>query len=262
MQPLQVGTSPDVGSRHHYSSAATSDNSYLKARAVRVAREVAGLERMLPLNRSSSVFVRVDEANCFMWRALITGPEDTPYSGGCFIFDIWFPGQYPTVPPQVNMIAQCTGAGTVRFNPNLYNCGKVCLSLLGTWSGKAGEDWNAEVSTALQVLVSIQSLILVPDPYFNEPGYEANMQTENGRQQSFNYNMVIREATLRHGMIDQLKKPLPDFAPVIRAHFKLRGPFLLKQIQGWIDDSRNTSRHKSNLQTLKQQLEEQLKALP
>ena len=99
---MQVGTSPDVGSRHHYSSAATSDNSYLKARAVRVAREVAGLERMLPLNRSSSVFVRVDEANCFMWRALITGPEDTPYSGGCFIFDIWFPGQYPTVPPQVS----------------------------------------------------------------------------------------------------------------------------------------------------------------
>lgn len=27
---------------------------------------------------------------------------------------------------------QTTGNGTVRFNPNLYNCGKVCLSLLGT----------------------------------------------------------------------------------------------------------------------------------
>lgn len=25
-------------------------------------------------------------------RALITGPEDTPYYGGCFIFDIYFPG--------------------------------------------------------------------------------------------------------------------------------------------------------------------------
>jgi hypothetical protein len=62
-------------------------------------------------------------------------------------------------------------------------------------------------------------------------------------------------------MIDQLKKPLPEFAPVIRTHFKLRGPYLLQQIQGWIDDSRNTSRHKASLQTLKQQLEEQLKAL-
>jgi baculoviral IAP repeat-containing protein 6 len=52
---------------------------------------------------------------------------------------------------QVNLIAQCTGGGAVRFNPNLYNCGKVCLSLLGTWTGKEGEGWNAEVSTALQV---------------------------------------------------------------------------------------------------------------
>ena len=65
-----------------------------------------------------------------------------------------------------------TGGGTVRFNPNLYNCGKVCLSLLGTWSGQDGETWNKDTSTFLQVLVSIQSLILVEDPYFNEPGWE------------------------------------------------------------------------------------------
>ena len=48
--------------------------------------------------------------------------------------------------------------------------GKVCLSLLGTWEGAKGEGWNANASTALQVLLSIQSLILVPQPYFNEPG--------------------------------------------------------------------------------------------
>lgn len=41
--------------------------------------------------------MRVDEANTFLWRALVTGPEDTPYSGGCFIFDIYFPGTYPQV---------------------------------------------------------------------------------------------------------------------------------------------------------------------
>ncbi len=39
----------------------------------------------------------------------------------------------------------------MRFNPNLYNCGKVCLSLLGTWSGDRGENWNPDVSTMLQV---------------------------------------------------------------------------------------------------------------
>ena len=46
---------------------------------------------------------------------------------------------------------QTTGQGTVRFNPNLYNCGKVCLSLLGTWQGAAGETWDPKCSTLLQV---------------------------------------------------------------------------------------------------------------
>lgn len=38
----------------------------------------------------------------------------------------------------------------MRFNPNLYNCGKVCLSLLGTWSGGRGEGWDPHSSSALQ----------------------------------------------------------------------------------------------------------------
>jgi ubiquitin-protein ligase len=41
-----------------------------------------------------------------------------------------------------------TGNGTVRFNPNLYANGKVCLSLLGTWKGNTeSENWNPDVST-------------------------------------------------------------------------------------------------------------------
>jgi hypothetical protein len=65
------------------------------------------------------------------------------------------------------VLLRTTGGGRVRFNPNLYACGKVCLSLLGTWSGAQGESWNPDASSALQVLISIQSLILVDDPYFN-----------------------------------------------------------------------------------------------
>ena len=70
--------------------------------------------------------------------------------------------------------------GSVRFNPNLYNCGKVCLSLLGTWQGQKEEMWCEKTSTFLQVMVSIQSLILVPDPYFNEPGYESMRKSPQG----------------------------------------------------------------------------------
>lgn len=42
----------------------------------------------------------------------------------------------------------------------------------------------------LQVLISIQSLILVPDPYFNEPGYERSMNTATGKAASRDYNKV------------------------------------------------------------------------
>ena len=75
---------------------------------------------------------------------------DTPYTGGCYQFDIFFPLKYPAVPPSV--LFKTTGGGVVRFNPNLYNCGKVCLSLLGTWEGAQGEQWN-ETSTVLQVRI-------------------------------------------------------------------------------------------------------------
>ena len=46
-------------------------------------------------------------------RAVVTGPPDTPYSLGCFAFDIYFPATYPNNPPLVKLIT--TGNGTVRF---------------------------------------------------------------------------------------------------------------------------------------------------
>ena len=46
-------------------------------------------------------------------RAIVTGPGDTPYSKGCFVFDIYFPATYPNNPPLVKLIT--TGNGTVRY---------------------------------------------------------------------------------------------------------------------------------------------------
>lgn len=61
--------------------------------------------------------------------ALLTGPFDTPYEGGFFYFLIRCPPDYPIRAPRVRLMT--TGNGTVRFNPNLYKNGKVCLSILG-----------------------------------------------------------------------------------------------------------------------------------
>lgn len=48
----------------------------------------------------------------------------------------------------------------------------------------------------LQVLVSMQSLILVPESYFNEPGFERSRGTSSGAQSSQEYNANVFRATV------------------------------------------------------------------
>ncbi|MEW5298580.1 MAG: hypothetical protein WDW36_001686 [Sanguina aurantia] len=249
LQPLQVDYVEGVaGATHHYRTNCTAEAVCPKARTVRVAKEMSGLPQLLPISASSSVFVRVDEAKATVWRALIVGPEDTPYSGGCFVFDIYFPVTYPNTAPLVNL--RTTGGGLVRFNPNLYNCGKV------------GENWDANVSTMLQVLISIQSLILVPDPYFNEPGYEKTHNTDAGRYLSRDYNKVIQLGTIRYAMIDMLKHPLPEFHTVIRTHFRLRRDFIRAMLKGWVVEAQSCDRsHAGQLESAAAELDVLLRAL-
>lgn len=66
-------------------------------------------------------------------KAVIVGASGTPYAHGFFMHDVYFGNNYPETPPSVSLIT--TGGAQVRFNPNLYSDGKVCLSLLGTWRG-------------------------------------------------------------------------------------------------------------------------------
>jgi ubiquitin-protein ligase len=140
-----------VNCSHEFLKLNTSSTATTKARMSRITKELSSLITNLPVELGSSIFVRCDEARQDLLKALIIGPEGTPYSNGCFEFDIMLPANYPVAPPHVRLIT--TGGGQVRFNPNLYNCGKVCLSLLGTWSGPS---WDPQVSTLLQVLISIQ----------------------------------------------------------------------------------------------------------
>jgi baculoviral IAP repeat-containing protein 6 len=137
-----------------------------------------------------------------------------------------------------------TGGGTVRFNPNLYNDGKVCLSILNTWHGRPEEKWNAQTSNLLQVLVSIQSLILVSEPYFNEPGYERSRNTPAGQQSSDEYNANIRQATVRWGMLNQLKNPCPAFKDVLDAHFYLKKGQIMAQCKQWLTEMETMCKNK------------------
>lgn len=132
------------------------------------------------------ILVVPDESEMCLAHALICGPEATPYEGGFFYFLVRFPTNYPIEPPRVRIMT--TGGNTVRFNPNLYANGKVCLSTLGTWSGPP---WSP-AQTLSSVLISIQSL-LNEKPYHNEPGFH----TEHNEGDSDRYNLYLRHETLR-----------------------------------------------------------------
>lgn len=193
----------------------------------RIAGEVASLFSSLPLSWSSSILLRVDEDRYDILRACIFGPEDTPYDSGAFIFDIFLPSEYPVVPPKFRLLT--TGGGRVRFNPNLYSSGKVCLSLLGTWSGPS---WNSG-STILQVLVSIQSLILVSSPYFNEPGFESQMNTAEGKGRSDSYNNRVRYDNAFHAIQANIRHAPAEFEAGIRTHFRLKRRYLKQVFKAW-----------------------------
>lgn len=64
------------------------------------------------------------------------------------------------------------------------------------------------------MLVSIQSLILVPEPYFNEPGYEQYRGTPFGDQKSLAYNANIYASTVQWAMVDAIKNTSPCFKEV------------------------------------------------
>ena len=202
---------------------------------MRVMSELNSLRKNLPNNWDSSILMRIHKSNLNLITFLIIGPKDTPYHNGVYEFHAYFPNNYPDSPPKV--LLDTTDGGRVRFNPNLYNCGKVCLSLLGTWSGEKGESWNKDISTFLQVLISIQSLIMVENPYFNEPGYEKSMNTPSGQSRNFDYTDNIRLENIRVAMVGMLKSK-NEYSEFIREHFRLKKEEIFSTINQWISESK------------------------
>jgi len=84
---------------------------------------------------------------------LITGPEDTPFEGGCFKVKVTVPERYPFEPPQILFV-------TKVYHPNIDNMGRICLDLLkmppqGSWKP------NLNIALALK---SIRLLLSQPNP--------------------------------------------------------------------------------------------------
>ena len=103
-----------------------------------------------------------DEENILCGSALIIGQKETPYENGYYLFDFKFPPDYPSSPPYLTLL---TGDGIMRFHPNMYINGNICLSILNTWYG---DQWTScqTISSLLLTLCSILS----EHPILYEPG--------------------------------------------------------------------------------------------
>ena len=148
----------------------------------------------------NGIYCDFDEKNLYKMRALIIGPGDTPYENGFYLFKLEFPPNYPLYPPKVTYLTQ---GDYIRFNPNLYTNGKVCVSILNTWSGPG---WTTSCSLT-SVLLSIQTL-LNNYPIHNEPGWDT---VSNKDIRSINYNTILKYANLKIAIIKTLENPPSEY---------------------------------------------------
>ncbi|XP_069123248.1 (E3-independent) E2 ubiquitin-conjugating enzyme-like [Argopecten irradians] len=212
----------EVPLSHNFCSkeAVTTSKAFMSA----VAKEMKLLQSSLP----HGITVKGFEDRVDLFSAMIIGPAKTPYEDAPFFFDIHLPAEYPNCPPLFHYIAFCSD----RLNPNLYEDGNVCVSLLGTWEGKDKENWTSN-SNLLQVLVSIQGLILVSEPYFNEAGYERQKDTQLGSENSKTYNeMAILK--LVQSVTKMIQRPPHSFKTETLDHIRKCGQRFVRRIDHWI----------------------------
>lgn len=176
----------------------------------RLSKEFKVLKESLP----NSILVRSFETRSDLLRVLIIGSEGTPYENAPFLIDFHLEN-YPFQPPKAYFHSWTSGNG--RVSPNLYEDGKVCLSILGTWGGSSSESWNPSKSSLLQVFVSLQSLVLVAEPYYTEPNFEKLKLTQEGRINSRLYSekaFVLARNFVRRSLekgVDGLNKEIKFF---------------------------------------------------
>jgi ubiquitin-protein ligase len=162
---------------------------------------------------------------------LSTGHEDTPYAYGCFFLDVYL-GDYPQIPPQVRFLT--TGGGSTSFHHNMDPSGAICLSLL---KSDGPNCWIPSKSTLLQVLISIQGIVLVKEPYFNAG--DSVSSSRNIRARGEQYNKQVRSNTVRLAIVEHLKGlntksfPYPEFSKVVRNHFLLMQDSIEQHVQKW-----------------------------
>jgi ubiquitin-conjugating enzyme E2 D/E len=102
--------------------------------------------------------------NMFKWKALMQAPNNSPYKGYAFKFEIEFPENYPNSPPKVF-------CKTNVYHMNISTTGSVCVSSVKS-------EWN-NAQNINTVLKSIFVIFKVPNPGSPHRSDIANLYNTN-----------------------------------------------------------------------------------
>ncbi len=192
-------------------------------------------KKRLEKNPLQDIFIKWNPENIREATVMMIGPEKTPYEKGFYFFDMTFPPEYPFKCPSVKFT---TRDGITRFHPNLYRNGKVCLSLLGTWSGPG---WSPSQNVS-SLLMAIYSL-LCEHPLTQEPGFEKMAKSEKSKR----YNQIIRYQNISVCILEQLQE-LPT---IYKSFFPIMKEFFCKQIDWFLCTLSEKAHSKQSSETIK-----------
>lgn len=167
---------------------------------------------------NEGIYYKHDEEDMLKGYAYIVGPKDSLYQYGNYFFRFDFPTNYPHNPPKVTYM---TNNGYVRFHPNLYKNGKVCLSILNTWKG---DQWSG-CQTIRSILLTLIS-ILDEKPLLHEPGI-----TELHKD-FVNYHKIITYTNIEFAILTLLnEKHLKDNYKSISFYYNLFNKNIMENVK-------------------------------
>ncbi|KAK8842929.1 hypothetical protein M9Y10_025795 [Tritrichomonas musculus] len=116
------------------------------------------------------------------WKVFFLGPEGTSYSGKWFYLHVFFPDEYPLIPPIIRFIS-------VPCHFNVSSDGRLCLDILD-------KKYNPDMHV-VSILVEIVELLLLPnmDTIYNLELYMI-------KKDNHDYEKMIVESTSKVGKSD------------------------------------------------------------
>lgn len=136
----------------------------------------------------------LDEASLYEWKVFLEGPKDTCYESGVFELRLSFPKDYPMSPPTLKFISDF-------WHPNVYNDGKVCMSILhppgeDAMSGELAEERWLPTQSVTTIVLSLMSLL--NDPNCSSPAnVDASVEWRKNRDSYVNKCRKLAEKANR-----------------------------------------------------------------